>query len=363
MKTGDEDAALGDPSLTGELELASAAARLCISLAGGSLASFQLAGHDLNVLSWDSAVHDGNDSASTAPRPRGHFLCLDRWGPPSEAEEANGMGYHGEASAVTWHVLSTTSGKEAELGAALRMAGLEVRRHVKLSDAAPIVVVAETVTNVNQLGRVYNMVQHPSIAAPFLDENTLVDANGRWGFAQGANRTFSPAPEIPMFEFPKAINRAGSQANARHMTGGEDDVISYEVDPSSHIGWVCACNPRQKTLLGYAWLTADYPWISLWCCSRGGHPCARGLEFGTTGLHQPFPILARHPRLLGLPTSSYIDAGESHTRSYVAFLQRVPDDFRGVGSVKVENGSLTLTERDGSRTFTITSELLTVFQP
>ena len=61
-------------------------AALSIDAAGGSLASFQL-GQRPNPLCWDSAVHDNLDPTVTAPRPLGHFLCLDRWGPPSEEEE------------------------------------------------------------------------------------------------------------------------------------------------------------------------------------------------------------------------------------------------------------------------------------
>merc|ERR1719215_657472 len=114
------------------------------------------------------------------------------------------------------------------------------------------------------------------------------------------------------------------------MTGGDDDVLSYEVQPGSQIGWICATSPEEGLLLGYVWLASDYPWISLWCCSRDGVPVARGLEFGTTGLHQPFPILSQHPKLLELPTFAFIDAGETQKRKYACFLLRVPDNFQGV---------------------------------
>lgn len=242
------------------------------------------------------------------------------------------------------------------------MAGLEIEREVILSPFDAVAVVKESVTNVKELGRVYNMVQHPTIAVPFLDENTLVDCNGKRGFAQGPNRTYSATPEKPTVEFPRSVNRAGEEANARHMTGGDDDVQSYEVEPGSPVGWICATSPAAGLLLGYVWPAADYPWISLWCCSRGGRACARGLEFGTTGLHQPFPILSRHPRIFDLPTSQYIDAGETQTRSYGLFLARVPADFRGVASLALEGTKLVAKERDGGRTVTLetgeTGELL-----
>lgn len=268
------------------------------------------------------------------------------------------MGAHGEASTVQWKVLETMSSSGVVLGATLPMAGFEVKREVTLVEAAQhgecaelcctmaMAVVSETVVNINKLGRIYNMVQHPSIAPPFLNAGTIVDCNGKRGFAQGPNRSSRASPEKPTFEFPSTINRSGSEANARTMTGGDDDVQSYEVEPGCTFGWICATSADHKLLLGYIWLAADYPWISLWCCSRNGSPCARGLEFGTTGLHQPFPILIQHPRLLGLPTFDHLDAGETRKRAYLAFLVRVPVDFRGVSTLTLRDKVLTLIERD-----------------
>jgi len=111
-----------------------------------------------------------------------HFLCLDRWGPPSEAERLNGMFFHGEATRVRWRELGASA-----MGATLPMAGLEVRRTVRLSQAAAVFHVSETVTNRNKLGRIYNMVQHATIGPPFLDETTVVDSN-----AQRASRNRTP---------------------------------------------------------------------------------------------------------------------------------------------------------------------------
>ena len=71
------------------------------------------------------------------------------------------------------------------------------------------------------------MVQHPSLGAPFLSGATVVHCNGKRGFAQGDNtNTCAAVPESPTFEFPATINRAGQPADARRMTGGDDDVIS-----------------------------------------------------------------------------------------------------------------------------------------
>lgn len=364
--------------------LVNAAARLQVDLSGGSLQAFQLRGalaeapsqggrlceaFGVNPLSWDAAAHDGRDTECLEPRMMGHFLCCDRWGPASEAEEANGMPYHGEATAVNWDAVDGTDSSALVMSAMLPMAGLKVLREVKLLktsthtpsgsalpvDKFAVAVVSEQVTNINKLSRIYNLVQHPSIAQPFLNADTVIDCNGKRGFAQGDARTFDPSPAAQAFEFPDAINRAGSHANARLMTGGEDDVVSYEIEPGAPIGWVCATSARNKLLFGYVWRPIHYPWISLWCSSRDGAPCARGLEFGTTGLHQPFDVLARHPAIFDLSTYKHIDAEETQTYRYVTFLVEVPDDFGGVSGINLEGEVLTVSEH-GGRVFSLTAE-------
>lgn len=86
------------------------------------------------------------------------------------------------------------------------------------------------------------------------------------------------------------------------------------------LGWVTATNPELGLVFGYCWKRADFPWISLWCCERDDGYMSRGIEFGTTGLHKPFPMLAKHPTLFGLPTFLTLDAKESQTRVYAMFL-------------------------------------------
>jgi hypothetical protein len=77
---------------------------------------------------------------------------------------------------------------------------------------------------------------------------------------------------------------------------------------------------------------------------QNGKPAARGLEFGTTGLHQPFKVLLGKPRILDRPTYAYLDAGESVTRTYTAFLAKVPRDFAGVSQVFYRSGAIIVQE-------------------
>ena len=315
-------------------------ARLVVDLRGGSIGEFRLKNNPLNPLHWGTPPAGNMDV-----RGFGHFLCLDRWGPPSEAEGKQGMPYHGEAAHVLWNVLEQPqrigNSLEASLQAKLPLAGLSVKRHLKLSANQSICRVQEEVTNDRPLGRVYNMVQHPTISPPFLDAETLVDCNGRRGFAQGNPL---PHPEEPSFHWPLALTRDGTSVNLRHLTDSSDpNVVTYAID--ERYGWVTAASPKRGLLIGYLWKTSDYPWVSLWRDVRDGKPAARGLEFGTTGLHQPFAQLTRVGLIWDRPVMEHLDAGESRSRSYTIYIIPIPDNFSGVDGVMVSGPKLILRER------------------
>jgi hypothetical protein len=335
------------------VRLESQAATLVIDLGGGSIVDFHLGGGGLNPLRWL-----GPGDADKALRPMAHFLCLDRWGPPTAAELRNGMPFHGEASRVEW---KQTGANERQAGrtaavmeTALPIAGLEVRRTVALADSAAFFTVSETVTNRNKLGRVYNMVQHATIGPPFLDESTVVDSNAQQGFMQSSPL---PNPEQPEIRWPTAT-KDGKPVDLRRLTTDPDpNVTSFVIE--GELGWVTATNASKELLVGYLFRTADYPWLNIWRHVQDGKPLARGLEFGTTGLHQPFPVLIGKPRIFGRPTFTYLDAGASATRSYAAFLMRVPKDFAGGDRVEYSAGKILVHERgDKKRELTMAADRL-----
>jgi hypothetical protein len=326
-------------------------AQAAVELGGGSVVRFQFKGR-LNPLTWTS----GEPGPA---RPAGHFLCLDRWGPPSDAESNNGMPFHGEASHVVWKVLHGPSGTggeiQAEMAATLPIAGFEVKRQMRLSDHAALLRVSESVTNKGKLGRIYNMVQHPTIAPPFLDDATLVDANGGQGFMQSSPL---PNPEEPSVQWPQAL-KDGRPVDLRRLTNdAEPDVVSFTVD--GEYGWVTAGNAAQSLLIGYIWKTSDYPWLNIWRNVVDGKPAARGLEFGTTGLHQPVGILVSKGKIFNRAIYVYLDAGETVTRSYAAFLFKIPLDYRGVERITYDSGRLMLHEHgSGSeRDLTLVADVL-----
>jgi hypothetical protein len=168
----------------------------------------------------------------------------------------------------------------------------------------------------------------------------VVDANARKGFMQSSPL---PDPEEPAVWWPQAL-KDGQPVNLRRLIGDDDPgVVSFTID--DEYGWVTASNAAKGLLIGYIWKTSDYPWLDIWRHAQDGKPVARGLEFGTTGLHQPEEILVAKGKIFGRMIYAHIDAGETVTRSYAAFLFKIPADYRGVGGITYGSGRLVLHER------------------
>lgn len=319
--------------------LTNPAAQAVFDLGGGSFVSFRLKDAELNPLRWL-----GPADSNAVNRPMAHFLCLDRWGQPSEAELRNGMPFHGEATRVAWKLdrpPAASPANSAVMSAALPLAGLDVVRRIQLHPEAPLLTVEETVTNRNRLGKLYNMVQHPTIGPPFLDETTIVDSNARRGFMQSSPL---PNPEEPSVVWPAALKDA-QPVDLRHLRDDPlPNVVSYVIDQP--IGWVTASNAKRQLMIGYLWKTSEYPWLNIWRhVDEHRRPLARGLEFGTTGLHQPFAEILKKGTIFGRPLAAYLDAGGSASRSWSAFLIAIPADWRGVASISPVDGQITVTER------------------
>jgi hypothetical protein len=97
---------------------------------------------------------------------------------------------------------------------------------------------------------------------------------------------------------------------------------------------------------GYIWKAKDYPWLIDWRDVQNGKPAARGLEFGTTGLPHPDPVLVAKGKIFGRQLFEHLDAGQTVAKSYAAFLLNIPRNYRGVSNISYVRGRLVLHERD-----------------
>ena len=331
-----------EPGLEGRdlVELESRNTKVVVDLGGGSIVDFHIKGHGLNPLTWG---YPKNEDLN--PRTMGHFICFDRWGQPSEAESKNGMPFHGEAAKVEWHLISKPANKNgkicSEMSCELPIAGMKLHRTLSLDENEPVLTVTEEITNINKLGRIYNIVQHATLAPPFLDESVLVDTKVKKGFTQ---RGRMPFPEDPAIYWPKAVYRGRLIDFRRLVDDIGPGVVSFIFDENDEYGWATACNATKGLLIGYIWETDDYPWLNMWYNITDGKPSARGIEFGTTGLHQPFGVLFEKNNIFGRKLYEYLDAGETTEKSYTAFLSKIPGDYKGVEDILFKDGVIILKE-------------------
>ena len=103
---------------------------------------------------------------------RGHFVCLDGFGPPSPEERAAGLPFHGEAYTLPWQLRSHQK-KGGTLSAAfsvtLPLAHETFARTYHIVDGENIVWVDSAVTSLLSFDRPVFWAEHATISAPFLE--------------------------------------------------------------------------------------------------------------------------------------------------------------------------------------------------
>jgi len=292
----------------------------------------------------------------------GHNICLDYFGPPSDAETAQGLSTHGEAPSLKWR----KSGERLRggllsvaLSVRLPEAGLEFSREIGMRTGEAVVYLKETVTNERKLDHFFHWTQHVTLGPPFISsEDTRVFMSATKGVtspeAYGPQALLAFAKE---FQWPLAPASAGGEADLSHCLSrkGFGVVASLLADPSRDVQYVAALNTRERLLIAYCFRRADYPWITIWeeNCSREAPPWngrteTRGLEFGSA----PLPVTRREAfgrgPLLSTPSFSTVPARGRLIANYVAFLAHLPDGFTVVRNITMGKGEI-LVEGGDSR--------------
>jgi hypothetical protein len=319
-------------------------AKMKISLNGGVISEVSLNAIDLNP------IHE-----------YGHFICFDRWGPSSPEDEALGIPFHGEGSKISWTLHQGPVLNEglyyAEMSCTLPIVKLGLKREIYLSNNSSVFKVVEEITNHNDSAKFYNLVQHPTIGSPFLDETTIIDTKVDSGFSQAGNLPPTPAE---IFTWPEALVD-GDSTDLRYLSGDDNwwqSVVTFSVDEKDEYGWVTAVNPSLNLMIGYVWPTADYPWLNLWQSIKDSKPFARGLEFGSTGLHQSWPTILEIDTILGKKLYEEINVDDTITKLYYTFLSEIPGDYKGVESVSMDGNKIKIEEYGLDTTRSIELEII-----
>lgn len=299
------------------LQLKNPTLSLQINQYGGAYIGLELLENPLNPLTWKLQSEQMPPNNQKGAAFAGHFLCLGRWGSPSEGEIQAGIPHNGEPSNTQWELTeSNTTFLKMKNTAPLDY--LTVSRAVQMAEQESSFLVKETFKNTGSIGRISNVVQHITLGPPFLNPKMRVNTNAQEGF----NQKFSyPQPQAYEATWPLMyVDTLGQQIDLRR-SDIDENYVSTHIFGEETYGWVYAYDPQSGLLLGYVWKLQEYPWINIWNHYEDGKPFAKGLEFGTTGIGQPYAKLLKvNPQFHNHNSFEFIDAGEEQEKSFQGFM-------------------------------------------
>lgn len=317
---------------------------LAVKQRGGAYVDFHLIEKPVNPFTWK--LEPGQMPQNNQPFTfDGHFLCIGRWGEPSPGEINAGIPHNGEVNTGRWEISGDKSTNGFDVKSMNYKAPIEqidVVRNIYIPEQGTYFLVREWFTNQLPVGRVHNVVQHGTIAAPFLTQETIINTNATLGFDQRTNYKYL---EDSSFSWPDGYMADGSVEDLRRVTSENGYVTTHIFDDS--IGWITAINPEEHLVMGYIWKTAAYPWINVWHQPKDGKPFVQGLEFGTTGLGKPYQLLLENNvSFFGRNSFEYIDAGQTIEKSWVCFMVIIPEGFGEVVKLSLNSKAITLQGTD-----------------
>jgi hypothetical protein len=298
------------------------------------------------------------DGPSMSPlASMGHFLALDGFGAPSDAEASVGMPFHGEASHQHFRILvSNDSGTShtVTMQATLPLAQETLTRTAEMVDGENVAYFTSSLESMLSVDRPISWAEHATIGPPFLEKGKVVvdmpATNCRV-------RPYKPGG-IPGhlvngkdFTWPMAPEVGGGEADIRRVPTDHNwlDLASCEMDPTRKLAFVTALHTERHLLYGYVFRREDYPWLMSWMNFTGDNRAARGMEFSS----QPFDIshrdtVAMSP-LFGIPTFRWLPAKSRLETRFLLFYTTVPQGFNKIDDVTLGEGKLTIVDHSGKK--------------
>lgn len=291
----------------------------------------------------------------------GHNICLDYFGPPTQAETRLGLSQHGEAPMSKWQkIVSRTDRQKTSLTLSTRLpaAGLTFTRNLRLQRGAPVIYFTETVVNENRKDHFFHWVQHVTLGPPFVsphDSRVALPGSRGMTFPHPYNSKNSLLATNSSFRWPLAPSLKGGVVDLTHtlLRPGTGIVVGVLLDPRSKLGFVAALNLRHRLLIGYCFDRSDFPWVAVWEENRAieGPPWkkrteTRGLEFGTTALPVQRHENASMGSLFGVPTYASVPARGRKTVRYLAFLTQIPSELAEIRKIGIEGDEIVVLGKD-----------------
>lgn len=306
----------------------------------------------------------------------GHNICLDYFGPPTQAEVKQGLSQHGEAPMVKWGKTSSRTGSQntsLTLSAHLPAAGLSFSRNLRLQRGAPVVYFTETVTNENRKDHFFHWVQHVTLGPPFIsarDSRVALPGTKGMTFPHPYNGKNSLLATNRSFRWPLVPGLKGGSFDLRRtlLRPGTGIVVGVLLDPRTKLGFVAAVNFQHRLLIAYCFDRNDFPWVAVWEENRAieGPPWkkrteTRGLEFGTTALPVERHENASMGTLYGVPTYASVPARGRKTIRYLAFLAQLPSGLTEIRTIGFEGNEIVVHGKDKAAAVRIAAPGLSSF--
>ncbi len=325
---------------------------LTVDLFGGAYIGLYMRGKKTNPFNFRYSLKQMPWNNRCGSVFKGHFACIGRWGEPSLGEKLSGIPNHGDFCNILWNQTGNHSDLELQMKAVSKKEGLSVTRTIQMDPHEALFLVTESIHNINTLGRVFNIVQHPTFTAPFLDNELRIDCNAGQGFNQKHYR-----PGMKYQSWPLAINDNLNTVNINTCNKLKNHLFTYEVDPTSEIGWITIYSSTFNLLCGYVWKRSSYPWIHLWHHLEGNTPYM-ATEFGTAALDvDSYSLIKYENKLLNNSTYSWIDSGAAINKQFLFFsIDTNGGSIGGVENIALHKKGLEIQALNNKR-FSILSSL------
>jgi hypothetical protein len=321
---------------------------LLVATQGGGFLSFTRKDDEkrLNPM-WDPAgMARRNNLTSRFGNSKGHFLCVDGFGPVSKAEQAAGYPGHGEAHRQPWEVMQSTKAS-ATFKVQLPVVQETLVRSVTMKPGEPVVMVDSELESHLGFDRVMLWGEHATLGTPFLalgktvvDQSTI-DCQTKPRKGETGPQTF---PSGANFKWPKLASPE-TDMRTSPAAHGTMNHIGCLMDPARPLAFVTAFNSEERLMLGYVWPQQDFPWIQHWMSYPTNGMYSWGLEFGM----QPYDmtkqdIVALSP-MFGQPAFRWLPAKSKVRAQFLMFLAKVPAGFQHTEAVSIANGRILLEDK------------------
>ena len=328
---------------------------------GGAMAAIVLAADSekINPL-WNPQwiAREAKVNPPTNPY-RGHFVCVDGFGPVSAEERAAGLAMHGEAYTLPWQVesyLKQGNTLSASFSVSLPMVQETLKRRYHVVDGENIVWVDSELTSHVGFDRPAFWGEHATVSAPFLEP-------GRVAVDMPASRSKTkayPTPPTPNrqlrsfvdFTWPMAPTVDGQMFDMRTapMKANVTDHTTSLIDRSRQIGFVTALHLDKKLLIGWVFRRDEFPWVQTWLSNPGPNRMVRGLEFATQPYDLPRAEVLTNGPLFDSPVFRILPAKATISAKFLMFYTSVPDGFQKVDDVQLNGGRLVIEDRANKKT-------------